>query len=179
MKTFILSADANNFQNLVFPNESGSEIVYHFDGRPLLTSWKKWVLDILYDDDMNRKLPPSDFPSFAPHIPVFSTRAFKLLSDFLVPFGEFLPVDCNDDEYFIYNVTKIVDALDEEKSTIKRFKSSGRIMEITNYEFESILLKNVPIFKIPQTSLMDVFVTESFVEQIRKHELIGFSFIPI
>ena len=110
-------------------------------------------------------------------VPVFSATAVDALLDLLEKNGELLPVRYSRKEYMAYNVTRVIDALDERQSTILRF-TTGRIMSITKYAFDPELLINAPIFKIPQLPLAYVFVSDVFVNRVRDKGLTGFSFRP-
>jgi hypothetical protein len=82
-----------------------------------------------------------------------------------------LPLTFVDETYFVYNTTRIIDALDEDRSSVVRFRT-GEIMRIADYAFrEKVAL--LPIFRIPQ-SRVKVFVTDSFVERVRASALTGF-----
>jgi hypothetical protein len=81
--------------------------------------------------------------------------------------GELLPLECKEGDYFILNVTNVVDALDEEKSKIVRFPDGKKIMDIKDFVFMPSKLKNVDILKLPQQPLGQVFVTDKFVELVR------------
>lgn len=92
--------------------------------------------------------------------------------------GEVLRINILDeeDDYNIYNVTSIVDALDKEHSTIKYFRSSGRIMRIKEYVFNKESLEGIHIFKLPEPRFKKPFVSEEFVRIIEKSGFTGFRF---
>ncbi|MGH7635195.1 MAG: imm11 family protein, partial [Gemmatimonadaceae bacterium] len=108
-------------------------------------------------------------------VPVFSVRAVNRLLDFLTRGGELLPLRYGRAEYMAYNVTRVIDALDEKASSIARFPS-GNVMSIATYVFRSDLLASVPIFKIPQLPRAHVFVTDEFVSRVAESDLTGFRF---
>ena len=85
-----------------------------------------------------------------------------------------MPLKSKDGEYYAYNVTNVVDALDMDKSDLKLF-SDGDVMDITQYVFHEHLLLNELIFKIPQKKAL-VYVTDAFVKRVRDEELLGFHF---
>jgi hypothetical protein len=49
-------------------------------------------------------------------------------------------------------------------------------MNIEDYSFNFAKLGGCPIFKLPQTPLMDVFVTEEFKQRVEESKLTGFTF---
>jgi hypothetical protein len=176
MNVYLLDADVNNFQNLELENINDDELLEKFDGTPLSNYWKPLAVRILYlyDDEEDKSRPASDTPGLASHIPVFSERAVRSLNDLLRPYGEFLPLKCNQGKYFAFNVTCVIDALDEDKSDIVRF-DTGRILDIKKYVFNMDKIGSIPIFKLQQIPLVRVFVTDGFARQIEAAGLTGFS----
>ena len=176
MRVYILEADSNHYQNLILPNESDWETLHGaFDGIPLGDSWTPLPVAVLRDQD-HRGRPAGDYPSLAGNIAVFSPRALDALGDLLEGNGEVLPLSCPDGEYVAFNVTRVVDALDVERSDVRRFKSSGRIRDIERFEFRPELLGGLSIFKLPEIPDMRIFVTERFVQRVQQAGLAGFLF---
>jgi uncharacterized protein DUF1629 len=174
MKVFILKPDANRYQGLLPSDRSNSlEAFRRFNGTQIGASWVPWKVEIDRPEGYEN-LPFGDFPLMALHVPAFSERAATLLEPLLIENGELLPLVCDEGSYFAFNVTSVLDALDEEKSSVLRF-TSGRIMNITGYEFLPEKVTS-PIFKIPQVPLMDVFVTDEFQDAVIRHGLKGFDF---
>jgi hypothetical protein len=91
--------------------------------------------------------------------------------------GELLPLALTDESYFVYNATRQVDALDEDRSELVRF-GSGRIMDIKRYEFRPEHLQRATIFRLPQVQGA-VFVTDRFVERVAEAGLTGFDFAAV
>lgn len=115
----------------------------------------------------------NDSPGISCSIPAFSMNAVNALGDLLEPYGELLRLDASIGEYFAYNVTSIIDVLDEDKSEITWGYNDLYASRIIRHEFHSAELQNCPIFRIPQ-SLNDYYVTEIFVERVRANQLQGF-----
>jgi len=148
------------------------ELVGRFDGTAIGDSWS--VFPMQYDEESS-DAPIGDFPSiYLPHIPVFSYRAAEALSPLLKSNGELLPLRADHDDYFAFNVTALVPALSTEQSDIVYYPS-GRVMDVKKYVFDSSHLGSQPIFKVPETALMDVFVNHEFASTVDRHQLRGFS----
>jgi hypothetical protein len=94
----------------------------------------------------------------------------------MAPSGEFLEMKYGNESVYAFNVTNVIDVLDENKSEVKRFKSSGRIMSIERYEFIPHLLEDQVIFKIPQQKVR-IYVTDKFVKRVNEHGLVGLEFV--
>jgi len=89
--------------------------------------------------------------------------------------GELLPFSSDDEEYFAFNVTTLLDVLSTRDSDIVYYPS-GKIMEVRKYVLDLKRLTFHPIFKLPETARMDVFVSDEFVRIVESHGLRGFSF---
>lgn len=175
MEIYELLHDSNRYQNLIFENEREWEKIHgKFAGYPISNIWAPISVKVFQDDDYNKELPPSDFPTLG-NLLVFSQHALDLLKEVLNGNGEILPLLCKDCLYSVYNVTHLTNALDTNNSIIDRF-DDGEIMQIVKYEFNKQILKIAPIFKLKQTPHSDVYVTNVFVEHVQKSGLTGFDF---
>ena len=126
------------------------------------------------DDQIDGALP--DFTDFALCFPTFSERAIEILGDLLIPYGELAAIEMDEPmRYFGLNATTIVDALDEEKSKIKRFTDGG-VMRVEQHVLRESITSLPPIFKMPQTRRNTTYVNEQFVEVVQRHGLSGFRF---
>ena len=120
--------------------------------------------------------PPPDFTTFNLAYPTFSERAIEILGDLLIPYGELAAIEMDEPmRYFGLNATTIVDALDEEKSKIKRFTDGG-VMRVEQHVLRESVTSLPPIFKMPQTRRNTTYVNEQFVEVVQRHGLSGFRF---
>jgi hypothetical protein len=173
MRIFELRPDVERYRWLTLVRESDFNVLSDLDGSPVGIKWTPLATEWI-DDDLNAGKPKSDFPTLG-STPVFSERAIDTLVDLLVEHGEVLPLALVDGGgYFIFNTTRTVDALDEERSSVVRFPSSGRIMRIDKYAFSGDA-PLFPIFRIPQMR-SKVFVTDPFVERVTDSALTGFDF---
>lgn len=157
-------------------NVGSKHAIYHrFDGTPLGAAWKELAIHAADEPDERAQLP--DFALLG-LVPVFSEQAVNALRDILEANGELLPLQHARRKYFAYNVTTVLDALDEERSRVSRF-SDGGIMSIEGYVFRPGALSEAVIFKIPQLPGAFVYVTEVFADRVRQAELLGFVFRQI
>lgn len=170
---YLLDSDSR-FRSLVPPEDEGfAELVNRFDGRAIGDLWR--AFKVVYDED-SLGLPVGDFPSiFLPHVPVFSARAAQALSPVISTNGELLPLNSDHEEYFAFNVTTLLDALSTNHSDIVYYPS-GKIMDVKKYVLDPQRVAFQPIFKLPETARMDVFVSDEFVRIVESHGLLGFSF---
>jgi hypothetical protein len=173
MNVYLLRADSNRYRGLIMTVGDLYEFVHRFDGKPMRHPWS----DAQVEWDPERlSFKKGDFPSLIPNVPVFTSRAATALEDLLVPNGELLPVTIGGEGYFLYNATRVVDALDELNSEIIRFPGKSKVLNIESHSFLEERVAGLAIFKIPQVVIMDVFVTDVFVERVRAAKLKGFDF---
>jgi hypothetical protein len=172
MKVYILDADVNKFRGIYYINEEDVvEFNRRFDGTPMKGKWtgeEKFAF-------VPRRLPKGDTPGLSSHIPVFSSLAATVLGDFLESSGELLPIICDEEKHFLFNVTQVIDSLDDANSELKLF-DDGEIMYIDRYSFIKERLIGVRIFKLPQRPLGWVYATDLLVDRVKAARLKGFKF---
>jgi hypothetical protein len=172
MRIFKLRSDVEGYRWLDLVDESGFDLLGELDDGPAGTLWSPLAAEWI-EDDLNAGKPKSDFPTLGT-TPVFSQRAIDTLLDLLIENGEILPLEVEDGNYYVFNVTRELDAFDENRSDVVRF-STGRIMKVTRYAFHADKLHGPAIFKVPQVR-GTIFVTDPFVERVEKAGLTGFEF---
>jgi hypothetical protein len=107
---------------------------------------------------------------------VLSRRALDVLLPHIGSLGQVLPLAFEEAEYAFFNITNVVDALDESKSELEHFPSSGRLSRVIRYAFKPEVVRNQLLFKIPQQPSGFAFVTDRFVEIVKANALTGFGF---
>jgi hypothetical protein len=159
-------------RRLAMPVGDLNEFLRRFDGSPMKRPWT----DVRIGWVPESRSPKGDFVHLMLDLPVFSLRAIEALGDLLQGYGEILPTSCEGEQLFFFNVTNVIDALDESNSEVIRFHGRPEIMRIARYAFFKERLTGAPIFKIPQFLTGRVFVTDPFVERVKSTELKGFGF---
>jgi hypothetical protein len=124
-------------------------------------SWRPLAMRLVRVDE-GKKLSVSDAPWLGSDALIFRGSVIDRLGDMLRQYGECLPIDCPDAQLWFFNPTTIVDAMDEDVSTLRRF-SSGKIMRVMRYAFRCELVAGVDVFKIPNLQVSPTFVSERFV----------------
>ena len=156
-------------------------------GRSVAAGWEPVVVKRLTEtghdlDEIEQagpgELPPIeplrrvDLPRYELAMPVLSDRAREAIGEQLAPHGEFLELQTTDGErYWLFNVLRFVDALDEPASEILRFDDGG-LMDIPTPVFVAERLEGLLLFGIPQISLQ-VYATDEFVELVEQAGLTG------
>jgi hypothetical protein len=184
----LLEADAENRKRMK-EYESNYDL---FQGGEIRGAWQPIhvVIDRSGIDKWTPLPPAGDFPMFTgPYIePVFSRRALDTLIDLLQGNGEILPLGCDEGEYYLFNTTRIVDAIDVEHTEFKfeseidpDFAAFGEdepdYKIITRCAFYPEQVKDLTIFKIPRNYHKNTpMVTDKFVQRVKESGLKGFEF---
>jgi hypothetical protein len=161
-----------------------------FSGQPIGNLWQP--IQVVFDKEVRifKEFPVGDFPCLQGYsiIPIFSERAIKALDGLLHGNGELLPLTCDEGTYYAFNVTQIVNALDEECSEFKPLreinstifrKADPSKLGVTRFEFISEQVADLSIFRIPfkpNYSVNVVWVTDRFVQKAKEAGLKGFQF---
>jgi hypothetical protein len=146
------------------------------NGTPLRTGWTPLSMRVIRKDE-GRELMVADSPWLGSHALIFRPRAVEALRPLLWENGELLPLTCSE-KVLMYNATRVVDALDEEASSLLRF-SGGRIMMIKKHVFREDAVVDLDIFKIPNLRASSTFVSQRFVDQWKACNLRGLDFRPV
>jgi len=144
------------------------------NGTPRLEVWKPIPMQIIHEDE-GRNFSKSDSPWLGGQALIFRTRAVDALGSLLREYGELLPLLCDEADVMIYNPTRLLDALDEDASSVLRF-NGGRVMQINKYVFRPEVIGFSDIFKIPNLRVSPTFVSQRFVDLWNSAELKGLEF---
>lgn len=110
---------------------------------------------------------------------VVNAHCFQIIKERIQDAVQVLNARSETQPLFVLNVTDIRDCLDREKSKVKLFSSSGRIMRIEEYVFRREMLGNAFIFKIPEEVHTHPYVTEDFKELMEQNGIKGFKFVLV
>lgn len=151
------------------------EVFATLDGTPRAATWKPIEMKVV-GHQSGRSLRSADLPWLGRHVLVLSARAVEMIGDRLAAGGELLPLSCKGRELYVFHTLHLVDALDEEASTVKRFES-GRIMMVKRYIFRPAALEGAESFRLPQfPRACPVYATQGFVDALEATGLQGTTF---
>ncbi len=143
-----------------------------FKGKQIGNDWGP-----VFTESRKTKSLVTDCMGFGSGIPIFSEKALHELSRFLKGNIEALPLIHPQKAYYAINVTTVLDCLDYEHSVYTRHDRYPEIIrEIEQYVFREEVIGETPIFKIPSTLSLDVFVTDVFKHAVEEADLKGFQF---
>jgi hypothetical protein len=165
------------FEWLLPANEGEFELLI-FDGKPRANSWKPVAMRRLnFIDGQFRQ--PCDFPcgSGGSYL-IMSEVAKEKIGAHLNRYGEFLPLRCDEGNFWAFHVTHFVDALDENASNVLRSPDDPNVvLMIHKHVFQPAKLTEDWMFKLPQSrGRGPIYVTDPFVDLIRTSGLTGLEF---
>jgi hypothetical protein len=171
MRVHVLRGDPDHYKCLMMYNSTELyPFSSRFNGKPIKGRW----IDVKMIWDTAR-VPKGDYPSLHPNIPVFNQKAVTALKYLLEENGEIFPTVCGGERLFFFNVTRVIDALNESESEVIRFNNSSKVLDIDRYSFYEKKLIGASIFRIPQ--FLDwIYVTDIFVKRVESAGLKGFWF---
>ena len=143
-------------------------------GTPRQSKWKPVPMRLVRDDE-GKKLVESDSPWLGSHALIFRRSVVDSLGALLREWGELLPLSCFDADIWIYNPTRVIDALDEAASSVQRF-DDGRIILIQRHVFRAQMVRDIDIFKIPSLRVSPAFASQRFVDRWNESGLRGLEF---
>jgi len=107
--------------------------------------------------------------------PVFSDRAKNILGPHIDSLGQWLRLECSEEPYWLFNITNVVNAMDESRSELLRFAHGG-VMRIARFAFDPERLRGQLVFTPSQRPSAHNLVTDEFVKLVEQHKLTGFHF---
>jgi hypothetical protein len=164
---WMLPIDPNDYDSLVF------------DGKARGKSWKPMAMRRLKDFGDGRPARACDFPCGSGGTYLIVSEAAKAeIGALLKQYGEFLPLMCDEERFWAFHVTHVVDALDERASNVLRATDDPNlVLMIHKHVFQPEKLTGDWMFKLPQSRGRGGFyVTDPFVDLIRASRLTGLEF---
>ncbi len=143
-------------------------------------------LDRGYTVDLEIDLPDdpddwvaADCPYLSGYGLMLSDKAVSVFGPLLTDAGYLLNTSLPAaDHYKIFICERLIDALDQERSDLTRFSSSGRVWWLRRYELRAELLQDMHIFRLKHRR-NKLFVSDHFVRMVQEHELTGFEFTEV
>lgn len=152
--------------------------ILRFDGTPRRAGWEPVPMRRLRVDARGQCLQDSDFPTCSgSDMLMCRERAVTALRETLETCGELLPLACADGlPLWTLNVTQLLDALDEEESTLLRVPETGKILRVIAPRFRRQKLAGSRLFKLAQAPKGLIYASEEFVRSVQPLGLRGIEF---
>lgn len=179
MKIYVLSVVEG--QEWVLPRQADDYELFAALGGQRQTGWHAPRMEFLREQEDGSPRQHSDFPWLGEHVLILRATALELLRPTLEPYGEFLPLR-SDEAISLFNVTTVLDALDEERSRLVRFDDGG-IMMIESTVLRPDAIGDAEIFKLPERAdgarVSSIYLQESIVRRIGELGLKGIAFAMV
>ncbi|MBI5397406.1 MAG: hypothetical protein HZA91_19080 [Verrucomicrobia bacterium] len=170
---------SEGFEWLLPANQADVERL-RFTGQPRADSWQPVKMKRLKVTEQGCALEPSDFPACSGgDMLIISRAASDKIGRYLEQYGELLPLICDEGDFWILNVTRLVDALDERKSRLLRASDNNAVLMIQEHVFCASKLGYADVFKLSQMVRGLIYVTDAFVELISRSKLKGVAFVQV
>ena len=151
--------------------------VYAWRGESKRDNWKPLHYVYAMRNAKERRRKIGDFPYHGVAKPFFSKRAIAALRPMLEEAGELLDVyvEGKIGEFYLLNVTKVIDVLDLEKSYIKTWtpEEVGMQEKLVFKKFDEV---NNAIFRLKGKEESAIYCTQTFIDAVNQAKLEGFWF---
>lgn len=148
-----------------------------FDGTPQKDVWRPVPIRSPFK---SKKIV--DFMYWDPTAIVASQKAVDILTPLFLPYAEILPLQCSWGNYYITNVTYLIDCINYTESEYIPFGDgktefgAPRVLWISKHVFYPERIKGIPIFKELNDPKGTIYVNEIFVDCVEKFKLKGLKF---
>ncbi|MCA8986845.1 MAG: hypothetical protein KDA78_04355 [Planctomycetaceae bacterium] len=179
MNYYKYDIDCNEYAGIRFDQPECDQVL-HTRRRtdPISSEWQPpTAIVVAYEDSLE-----GDFPCLFDYsnIPIFSQRAWECLEPVIGQDCEPLPfIHPNGQKYLIVHLMGRIDALDEERSELRRSKVDNRVNRVYKYSLKEEMLHGKHLFRLPIESGSDLLVDDLFRETVEKNDLKGLLFNPI
>jgi hypothetical protein len=174
MKIYEIVPESNVYDSLYYIDDNDYRVIKHFLGfRPYDQAPKTWQPIRVAVDKMDKQ---GEFPALSIAI-VFSSKALQILKPLIENSVEFFPLQCDSGEFVMLKPTSI-DCLDYSRAEVRRFSSSGRVMDVLSYAFIKGSVDHKNIFTMPEEKTR-VFVSQEFKDCVESNKLEGLIFVEI
>jgi len=183
METYLIKNDGYKFQEFdleiedildFIPDEHDIIDIYDFSlkNMSLKKCWGKIETGFTaIDDDPKATIP--DISCWIGATLILSSKAYNILNPLLGSYGEFLPVQCYGDTFYIYNCLTL-GKVDELQSKQRFFESE--VIGVIKLTFETNDISSKPIFKTTYTNCLDIFCNQNIKNIVQENELTGVIF---
>lgn len=178
MKVYLIRCDVNHYQDILAcdPKSRSLEDVGFF-GQPRADSWQDCGYYIQKPNDRRGGFFGNvhGIGSF-----IIDSKTYDLVGDLLEMSGELLPIHFDGEDFFVVNVTNVVNVLDHSRLVWRYEPGSG---PIDQYAFFGNRIPEAPLFKVPDQNSVKIFThsgrldpEDEFKGRVEKHGIEGLIF---
>ena len=108
---------------------------------------------------------------------ILNEKAFQSLQNDLAPHGEFLPVSCEGQSYFAFNILSLIDDSAINKELSEQDIQDGLYMGVKHIEFHDSAIRS-QIFKTSFDKTLYSYCSSTLKDKIQSNKLNGLIFQP-
>ena len=179
LEYFAADANADRHQTVVFWEAAVTRpCMLHVRG--FAGGWPHGEIEIIEDPDSPR-CKPSDLMVFLSTVLFVSDRAKAVLEHMIDAAAvEWIPARYRDERWWIMHGLVLLDALDEERSEVRRGKKSGGVMAVGRLRVIPEKCKGHALFRLSRGLETWVYIVSSdFVDAWDHAGVPGFEFTPL
>jgi len=151
------------------------------DGLSIKPYWEKTAIK-LFEGEKGKKKNEArkQIPDFINGVVsiALNDKAKVIFQSLICNYIEYFDLYFNDTIFHEMNINQL-DCLNTEKSEIKYFPNSTKVLRVVNYSFHSNVIENTPIFCIKNVGAKPIIVSDEFKKIYEDHSLTGLIFNPI
>ncbi len=174
---------SDQYQHVWYHDEDDDLFNLLRKGLPVGERWTKPRL--IYDKPCrkraNRDIVP-DFPPLLPTLLITSARALGEIEPLVEGKVEILPVKHPaGGEFYALNVVRVIDCLDLPhcETNASPDDPTGFFTVVYKYAFHEEMLVGEHIFKVPQLTGLDIYVSQEFRRRVKAAKLLGLGFVRV
>lgn len=151
-----------------FPVDPGDfEVFWTLSERQPGAAWEPIRMRLLKEDEHERPWLRAEMPWLGGHVLILRDEAIEAVGPLLAPYGELLPLVCDEARLVVFSARLVANALEEGRSDIVRF-ATGRIMDIRRHAFDLGAIAGTRAFKLAEFPRGGLFLTGDLVASIRR-----------
>jgi len=156
----------------------GDDIKIHMGAEPdrYLPNWVKPDAAFYISDDYPSAIKIPDITIWGEFL-ALNDKAYQALATKLSDYGEFLPVNCEGNDYYIFNILKIIDDMGgvDESQSIKK-EESGIFLGLEKLVFNESVAADLLIFRTAFDDHQRIFCSDHFLQLAEKSGLNGVTY---
>lgn len=175
---FKLDGDVDKYGGFFWEDKSQHMALISSD--PLGPSWKPPAIHSSRLPQRILKLGPPDFGEVSPGNYLMQPKVYEALKPLWKDAGETFEAETTRGPYLLFHVTKEIDGLDCDQSEISYFdEEQTDVMMVNRYKFRDEVIQGNHLFRIPQSYMLESFVTQEVKDIVKAEGFTGFFFEKI
>lgn len=169
MKIYALAPLYDQYKSFLAKNDDLAAEEYgslRCKGKPI--NWPAPLAIIGDDEDVG--IPEADIGFINIGSIVLAESSYALLKDIAEKYGQLLPLNFEERNLWLWNVTNTVDALNNNRS---EFNSYGGVVKPF---FSAEKIGDSMVFKIKEDNFTNIYCTDRFVQLIKENSFTGLDF---